>query len=117
MLFYEFHEKLSFMRLPTGDIYLFSHPSFPSQIIRTLITYSRRNTSKPEEDKCTSEVTSVKEWMELDCSMSILSGGGTQKSLVIITVGFIIISHRFYIGLNEMCLLNFGDISTVGCSS
>jgi hypothetical protein len=69
MLFYGFHEKLSFMRLPTGGNYLFSHPSFPSQIIKTSITYFRRNTSKPEEDKCTSsEATSGKEWMELDCS-------------------------------------------------
>jgi hypothetical protein len=43
-----------------------------------------------------------------------MSGGGGQKSLVIITVGFIIISCQFYIGSNKMCLLNFGDTSTYG---
>lgn len=62
--------KAKFMRLPTGDNYLFSSLSFPSSpLIRALITHSTRIKFKPEKEKCTyTEVTPGKQWVELGCS-------------------------------------------------
>lgn len=106
------------MRLPTGDNYLFSFPSFPSfKLIKTLITHSTRIKFKPKEEKCTyAEVTPGKQWVELGCHWCQLCqvAVGT-KLLVIITAGFIIlISCHFYMGLKKLCLWDFGDKSRCG---
>lgn len=112
--------KAKFTRLPTGDNYLFSFPSFPSsQLIKTLITHSTRIKFKPEEQKCTyAEVTPGKECVELGCSWCQLYQVVVGKnSLVIITAGFItFISCHFYIGLNKLCCGTLETKADMECS-
>lgn len=107
--------KAKFMRLPTGDNYLFSFLSFPySQLIKTLITYSMRIKFKPEEEKCTyAEVTARKQWLELDCRWWHLCQERMWKNSMVITTpgSIILISCHFYIGLNVSCLWDYGGKS------
>lgn len=108
------------MRLPTGDNYLFSFPSFPSSpLIRALITHSMRIKFKPEKEKRTyAEVTPGKQWVELGCSWCQLCQVAVGKNSWVITItGFIIlISCHFYIGLNELCLWTLETKADVECT-
>lgn len=112
--------KAKFMRLSSGDNYLFSFPSFPSsQFIKTLITHSTRIELKPEEEKrIYAEVTDGKQWVEPEFRWCQLSQVAMWKnSVIIITeVSIILFSSHFYIYWMHCACGTLWTKSDVKCS-
>lgn len=110
--------KAKFMRLPTGDNYLFSFLSFPSSLlIKTLITLCMRIKFNPKEEKCIyAKVTPGKQWMELGCSWWQLCqvAVGKNPSLIIRAGYIILIFMQFLYRIERIVLV--GDKSRCNVS-